>query len=395
MKRTIIMNLCLLAAALVFAALSFAQGKEISGDNGFYFVQMSDTHWGFNDPAINPDYAGTLKKAINEVNAMDPAPDFVVFTGDLIQGAKDPEERRKRMLEFKEIVKTLKVKELKFLPGEHDAAMDKGAVFTEIFGKTHYTFDHKNVHFIVLDNVSNPTSSVGDQELAWLKTVLLNFSADSRIIIFTHRPLFELNAQWDWWTSDGERVMAMFKPFKNVTVFYGHIHNENTHITDGMTFHAAKGLMYQLPWPGTAPKKAPVAWDPQAPYRGLGFRSVHVLPNSPNYDVLEYPITTAEGLPQALPTVEPMVFHVTARDYAFEPQEINVKKDVPVVIDLSSQDELHGFYCHDLGLRSDIVPGEVRRVRFTPHKAGVYLFSCDVHVGEGDDEMTGKIIVQE
>ena len=48
----------------------------------FYFVQLSDTHWGFKG-APNPDARGTLPKAIAAVNALSPAPDFVIFTGDL------------------------------------------------------------------------------------------------------------------------------------------------------------------------------------------------------------------------------------------------------------------------------------------------------------------------
>src|SRR4051812_38723402 len=68
----------------------------------FYFVQLSDTHWGFNGPP-NPDSANTLKKAVASVNALPIKPDFIVFTGDLTQTTDDPKERRQRMAGFKEI----------------------------------------------------------------------------------------------------------------------------------------------------------------------------------------------------------------------------------------------------------------------------------------------------
>ena len=134
----------------------------------FFFVQLSDSHWGFSDPAINPDFAGTLKKAIAGVNALEHRPDFIVFTGDLTQTTDDDKVRRARMKEFREIIKELKVQDIKFLAGEHDAALDNGEAFKELFGKTYYTFDHKGVHFIALDNVSDPRARLGDEQLAWL-----------------------------------------------------------------------------------------------------------------------------------------------------------------------------------------------------------------------------------
>ena len=74
-----------------------------SAQDDFYFVQLSDTHWGFNGPIVNPDARGTLPKAIAAVNALDIPPDFVVFTGDLTHTTDDGDERRKRLREFKEV----------------------------------------------------------------------------------------------------------------------------------------------------------------------------------------------------------------------------------------------------------------------------------------------------
>lgn len=253
---------------LLFAS----EGKMMKDD--FYFVQMSDTHWGFNGPKANPDFAGTLKKAVASVNSLEVQPDFIMFTGDLTHITDDDKERKRRLSGFKNIVKDLKNKNVRFMPGEHDAGVDGGAAFEEFFGATHYTFDHKGVHFIVLDNVSDPRSIIGEAQLSWLADDLEDLDKDARIVVFTHRPLFDLYPDWEWYTRDASRAMELLKPYSNVTIFYGHIHQEHHHKTGHIWHHAAKGLMYPLPAPGSVPVKMPVPWNNNAPYKGLGFREI-------------------------------------------------------------------------------------------------------------------------
>lgn len=215
-----------------------------------------------------------MKKTIQTVNNLQFQPDFIVFTGDLTHTTDDDKERRKRLKEFKEIVSDLKVKDVKFLPGEHDASLDEGEAYKEFFGETHYVFTHKGIHFIALDNVSDPTGNVGEEQRNWLKGQLAKFSEDAPIVILTHRPLFDLMPDWDWATKDGKQVVDLLMPYKNVVIFYGHIHQENHHMTGHIAHHSAKGLMFPLPAPGSVPKKAPIPWDPVHPFKGLGFRSV-------------------------------------------------------------------------------------------------------------------------
>jgi 3',5'-cyclic AMP phosphodiesterase CpdA len=269
--------------------LSVAEAAK-SGNESFFFVQLSDTHWGFAAPAVNPDAPGTLKKAVAAVNSLTKQPDFVMFTGDLTHVTEDEKERRKRLSEFKKIVRELKVKNVRFMPGEHDAGLDEGKAFKEFFETTHYTFDHKGIHFIVLDNVSDPTSSIGEAQLAWLSGDLKQLDNDARIVIFTHRPLFDLYADWDWHTRDGSKALDMLMPYPNVTVFYGHIHQEHYHQTGHIDHYAAKGLMYPLPAPGSVPKKQPVPWDDKAPYKGLGFRGVNADVKKAKYDIAEFSV---------------------------------------------------------------------------------------------------------
>jgi len=244
----------------------------------FYFVQLSDTHWGFQGPKVNPEPMHPLPMAIDAVNAMKPAPDFVVFTGDLTHTTDDAQERRRRMTEFKDQLKSLKIKEVHFLPGEHDASLDNGAAFKEFFGETHYTFDHKGVHFIALDNVSDPNASLGDAQLAWLQADLAKLSKKQPIVVLTHRPLFDLYPQWDWATKDGAKAIELLTPYEHVTVFYGHIHQINSHMTGNIAHYAAQSLIFPQPAPGSVPQRAPVPWDASAPFKGLGWRSVEADP---------------------------------------------------------------------------------------------------------------------
>lgn len=268
------------------------RGAGAAGYEDFFFVQLSDTHWGYTGPA-NPDAANTLRKAVATVNALEIQPDFIVFTGDLTHTTDDPNERRKRLSEFREIVSALKVKNLRFMPGEHDASLDNGTAFKEFFGQTHYTFDHRGVHFVVLDNVSDPGASIGEPQLAWLKADLKTQSKDARIVVLTHRPLFDLAPKWDWATRDGAKAIEMLMPYRNVTVFYGHIHQEHHYQTGHIAHHSAKSLIFPLPAPGSQDKRTPLPWDPAAPDKGLGFREVEAEVGEAQYKIAEFPVTRA------------------------------------------------------------------------------------------------------
>ncbi|HEX7384986.1 MAG TPA: metallophosphoesterase [Burkholderiaceae bacterium] len=275
--------------------VAFASGlgaaRAADAYDDFHFVQLSDTHWGFQGPP-NPDARGTLPKAIAAVNALEAQPDFVVFTGDLTHTTDDPRERRRRMGEFRDLATQLKVKTVRYLAGEHDAALDDGRAFREFFGPTRYAFDHKGVHFVALDNASDPAARLGDAQLGWLADDLKAQPADARIVVFTHRPLFDLYPQWDWATRDGAKAVELLAAHEHVTVFYGHIHQEHHHMTGHIAHHSAKSLMFGLPAPGSVPKKAPIPWDAAHPYAALGFREVEARAAKGQFDVTEIPLVT-------------------------------------------------------------------------------------------------------
>ncbi len=255
------------------AAAAPSGTKSAGVREDFVFLQLSDTHWGYSGSA-NPHAAMTLKDTVATINASSIKPDFVVFTGDLTHMTDDPALRRQRLREFREIVGGLAAKDLHFLPGEHDASKDAGAAFKEQFRGVPYSFDHKGVHFVILDNASDAGSGLGAGQLTWLASDLATYEPATPIVVFAHRPLFDLFPAWDWATSDGSQAIAILAKYPSVTVFYGHIHQEHHKMTGAIRHHSAKSLIFPLPAPGSVPKKSPLPWDPEHPNQGLGYRSV-------------------------------------------------------------------------------------------------------------------------
>ena len=234
----------------------------------FSFVQLSDTHVGFNGP---PDPLGTaaFEHAVDVINALDPLPELVLFTGDLTHDSEDASEHAKRMRKFREISARLRVKTRYHVPGEHDAALDGGVLFRDHFGETHYSFDHRGVHFVALDNVSQGRPIVGSDQIAWMTRDLARYSHATPIVVFTHRPLFDLKPEWEWFTSDADDVMKVLAPFDAVTVLYGHIHREHHDTRANVQHNAAPSLIFGFP-DTSAPDKKPLPFDKDHPYTNLG-----------------------------------------------------------------------------------------------------------------------------
>ncbi|PKN51900.1 MAG: cytochrome-c oxidase [Deltaproteobacteria bacterium HGW-Deltaproteobacteria-13] len=87
------------------------------------------------------------------------------------------------------------------------------------------------------------------------------------------------------------------------------------------------------------------------------------------------------------------VISIKAKKFEFMPNEITLKKGVPVVLEFTSLDRMHGFHCPGLGIRTDILPKKVTRLQLVPDKTGTFPFHCDIFCGSGHEEMGGKIIV--
>ena len=248
---------------------------ELNGEapGAFSFIQLSDTHVGFNGP---PDPLGTraFENAVATINRLTRRPELVLVTGDLTHDADSPDEHAKRYQRFKEIAGRIGGAQIKVVPGENDAALDGGAMFREFMGPTYYSFDHRGVHFVALDNVSSGKPAVGPAQLAWMKADLARFPTSAPIIVYTHRPLFDLKPEWEWFTSDGDQVLNALAAYENVTILYGHIHRENFHQRGTTNMYAARSLIFAFPDPETTAAKRPAPFDKDHPFQNLGLRRV-------------------------------------------------------------------------------------------------------------------------
>lgn len=257
--------------------LALANGEPVTP---FTFVQLSDTHVGFVGPP-NPNGTAALERAVEVVNRLAERPDLVLFTGDLSHDSEDPAEHAARMRRFKEIAGRLRVPVVRMVPGEHDAGLDGGALYREVFGETSYSFDHRGIHFVALDNVSRAKPEVGPERIAWLRKDLSRFPATAPVVVFTHRPLFDLKPEWEWFTRDGDEVMNVLAAHENVTVLYGHIHREDLLVKPHVRHCAARSLAWAFPDPAGAAPKKPLPFDKDHPFRNLGLRQVHAGPGAP------------------------------------------------------------------------------------------------------------------
>ena len=284
--------------ALTRGARAEAMTRTLADLNGeapapFSFIQLSDTHVGFNGP---PDPLGTkaFESAVATINGLKNRPELVIVTGDLTHDADSPGEHAKRFKLFKEISGRIGGAQIKVVPGENDAALDGGDMFREHMGPTHYSFDHRGVHFIALDNVSRGRPEVGAGQLGWMKSDLARFPKTAPIIVFTHRPLFDLKPEWEWFTSDGDEVMNALASYENVTVLYGHIHRENFHQAGSTRMYAARSLIFAFPDPAAASAKKPLPFDKTQPFRNLGIRRVNGNADGRDLRVEEVELATAE-----------------------------------------------------------------------------------------------------
>ena len=234
-------------------------GKQAGDHGGFSFVQISDSHIGFNK-AANQDVTGTLKLAIDKINGLPAQPDLLLHTGDITQSSK-PGEFDTAV----EIIKGTRAGSIFYVPGEHDTAIDDGAAYRERFGKGTsgrgwYSFTHKGVHFVGLNNVLqvDAMGKLGQDQLAWLKEDLAAHVSSTPIVVFAHIPLWMVYPDWGWGTEDGAQAVGYLKRFGSVTVLNGHIHQVTQKIEGNLTFHTAASTAFPQPAPGTAPHAGPM-----------------------------------------------------------------------------------------------------------------------------------------
>ena len=233
-----------------------------AADTGFSFLQLSDSHIGFNKPA-NPNTIATLTEAVVQAKALASKPAFMIHTGDITHLSKDKE--------FDDAAQVLKGTGLQgfYVPGEHDV-IDEGtgkAYLTrygtkDTKGSGWYSFDQNGVHFIGLVNVLNLKAGglgfLGDEQLEWLEADVAGKPTSTPIVVFAHVPLWTVYPEWGWGTDDGARALILLKSFGSVTVLNGHIHQIVQKVEGNMTFHTARSTAYPQPVFGKAPSPSPM-----------------------------------------------------------------------------------------------------------------------------------------
>lgn len=248
----------------------------------FTFVQISDTHIGFNK-AANPDVIGSLRRAIADINALDSAPAFVAHTGDVSHLSRADEFGHAR-----EIFQEIRTDRMHVVPGEHDALDDGLGGYLKHFdpeGKQRpwFSFDQHGVHFVGLSNVlsfkAKTLASFGDEQLAWLKSDLAGVSHSTPIVVMAHIPMWTVYEPWGWGTADSAAALALLRPFGSVTVLNGHVHQVLQKVEGHVALHTAMSLAYPLPTPGQKGfgEPGPVTVPAGELGRLLGTRQVRVV----------------------------------------------------------------------------------------------------------------------
>ena len=261
-------------------ARAYDESKEGRALGKPLFVQISDTHIGFNKEA-NPDVAGTLTQTIDIVNGMSDAPALIIHTGDITHLSKPVEFDLAAQL-----LGRLRTSEIHTVPGEHDTTDATVTEYFSRFGKAsdnrgYYSFDHAGVHFIGLINVlqfkAGGLGTLGDEQLAWVAADLKSRSASTPIVVFAHMPLWTIYEPWGWGTGDAEQLLSQLRRFGSVTVLNGHIHQIVQKVEGNMTFHTARSTAYPQPIAGVGSGPGPLKVPADQLAAMLGITSVSVV----------------------------------------------------------------------------------------------------------------------
>ena len=256
---------------------SSLMGSAQAAEAGFTFLQISDSHVGF-DKKANPDALATLQEAIGKVKALPNKPAFMLHTGDITHLSKP-----KEFDDAAQVIGSVGLN-VHYVPGEHDN-LDEVPLksYLERYGKNTkgtgwYSFDQNGVHFIGLNNVMNLQAGgmgmLGPEQLAWLADDVKGLSASTPIVVFAHIPLWTISKEWGWGTEDSEKALSMLKRFGSVTVLNGHIHQLMQKVEGNVSFHTARSTAFPQPAPGTAAAPLPMVVPAEKLRSVLGIRTV-------------------------------------------------------------------------------------------------------------------------
>ena len=351
------------------------------GGGGLRFVQISDSHIGFDKPA-NTDVTGSLRAAIQKIRSEPEPPAFVLHTGDLTQLSRPTEFDT-----LQQVMSELSVPVF-YVPGEHDVLEDDGKSYLERFGKGTsgagwHSFDRGGVHFVGLVNVvdlkAGGLGTLGDEQLAWLENDVKRLTSSTPVVVFAHIPLWSVYPEWGWGTDDSERALAYLKRFGSVSVLNGHIHQVMQKVEGHVTFHTAMSTAFPQPAPGSAPSPGPmkVPEDRLRKLLGLSRMSFH--------DV-SHPIAITDVPLEA--EMHAAGGHDVAMDnFSFTPPTASVP--VGTTVTWTNHDDVpHTVISTERQFKSPVLDTDGQYShRF--EAAGTYKYFCSLH-----PRMTGEIVVE-
>ena len=350
------------------------------GGSSLNFVQISDSHIGFDKPA-NTDVTSTLRAAIAKIKAAPEPPAFVLHTGDLTHLSKPAEFDT-----LQQVLSELSVPVF-YVPGEHDVLEDDGKNYLARFGKgTHgagwYSFDQAGVHFIGLVNVVNLKAGglgmLGAEQLEWLEKDVKHLKSSTPIVVFAHIPLWSVYPEWGWGTEDSERALSYLKRFGSVSVLNGHIHQVMQKVEGHVTFHTAMSTAFVQPAPGAAASPGPmkVADDRLRKLLGLSRVSFHGV-NHP-IAITDVPLEAAMQTATA--------HEVVMDNFSFSPATASVPTGTTVT--WTNRDDVpHNVVSTEQKFKSHVLDTDEQfSQRFDA--PGTYPYFCSIH-----PKMTGRIVV--
>jgi len=266
--------------------------QALAAEPGFTFLQISDSHVGFDKPA-NPNVIGTLQEAVAKIKALPVKPSFMLHTGDITHLSKPAE------FDNADGVLSKVGMDVHYVPGEHDLLDEDAKLYRDRYGKNAkgagwYSFDAQGAHFIGLVNVVNLKAgglgTLGDEQLKWLADDLKGKSAETPIVVFAHIPLWTVYEKWGWGTDDSARAMELLKRFGSVTVLNGHIHQVMQKVEGNVAFHTATATAFPQPAPGSAPSPGPMKVPDDKLRSLLGITEINFVRGQQRLAIIDKPL---------------------------------------------------------------------------------------------------------
>jgi len=357
-----------------------SHGSLTQAGGGLRFVQISDSHIGFNKPA-NTDVTATLRATIAKIKAEPQAPALILHTGDLTHLSKPAE------FDTLHQVLTEVSTPIFYVPGEHDILEEEGKSYLNRFGKGTqgdgwHSFDKDGVHFIGLVNVVNLKAgglgTLGNAQLEWLEKDVKGLKASTPIVVFAHIPLWSVYPEWGWGTEDSARALGYLKRFGSVSVLNGHIHQVMQKVEGHVTFHTATSTAFPQPAPGTAPTPGPMKVPDDRLRKVLGLSRI-------SFHDVNHPIAITDvSLEQDAKSAS--AHEVFMDNFTFAPASASVA--VGTTIRWTNRDDTpHNVVSTEKKFRSPALDTDGQFThRF--EAAGTYKYYCSLH-----PKMTGQVVV--